>query len=446
MMFWFVCVFCFAVAAHVILGEKQDKFDHQKIAFLFVTPGPMPLEEIWREFFLWKADPNHYSIYIHPRPGYKYPPHSIFYNKEVDDGVEVLHSAFNGGTSLIRATQSLVRAALEDQKNEWFCLMSDSCIPIHSFRVFRHALFHFQPRKSIVNACPMPKQMTEVESRWSESLASTGLTKDKYRKSATWFALVRKHADIFSNESVVAWETAKCSDEHFLPSILALRNLENETTCNDGFVHHVFFYFGVRPHSHRAEEINPGFFQYLNTPIGKGFGKECTGIPGVCHFTARKFSLFTRHILLEHISQILSDDKAAYTKDPFEYRQKYLLRRNGSDYYFIEDSKLRLLPNLFIMNAFHLYPENATELTVDERLRYPMGYPYPHYPEGALIRGKKDSVVHYISQGRRRPIANPETFEIMNLSWSNIWTVPITDVEQTPLGEKIDRTVKSIKI
>jgi hypothetical protein len=40
-----------------------------KIAFLFMTRGLMPLEDIWREFFSFNADPSHYSIYIHPHSG-----------------------------------------------------------------------------------------------------------------------------------------------------------------------------------------------------------------------------------------------------------------------------------------------------------------------------------------------------------------------------------------
>ena len=40
-----------------------------KIAFLFMTRGLMPLEDIWREFFSFHADPSHYSIYIHPHSG-----------------------------------------------------------------------------------------------------------------------------------------------------------------------------------------------------------------------------------------------------------------------------------------------------------------------------------------------------------------------------------------
>ena len=51
--------------------DNNTSNHHQvgKIAFLFMTRGLMPLEDIWREFFSFNADPSHYSIYIHPHSG-----------------------------------------------------------------------------------------------------------------------------------------------------------------------------------------------------------------------------------------------------------------------------------------------------------------------------------------------------------------------------------------
>jgi len=38
-----------------------------KIAFMFMTRGNLPLEEVWREFFTDpRTDPSEYSIYVHP--------------------------------------------------------------------------------------------------------------------------------------------------------------------------------------------------------------------------------------------------------------------------------------------------------------------------------------------------------------------------------------------
>ena len=37
-----------------------------------------------------------------------------------------------------------------------------------------------------------------------------------------------------------AWENVPCCDEHYLPTIFAYYNLDNETTCSDGFMHAFF--------------------------------------------------------------------------------------------------------------------------------------------------------------------------------------------------------------
>ena len=48
-----------------------DSSEEKKIAFLFLTRGPMPLEDVWREFFRWRAKHSQYSVYVHPHSGYR---------------------------------------------------------------------------------------------------------------------------------------------------------------------------------------------------------------------------------------------------------------------------------------------------------------------------------------------------------------------------------------
>jgi hypothetical protein len=64
--------------------------------------------------------------------------------------------------------KNLVRSALEDPLNEWFCLMSETCIPLIPFRKWRNAML--ANNKSIVNACPMHPSEMETDSRWKPSL------------------------------------------------------------------------------------------------------------------------------------------------------------------------------------------------------------------------------------------------------------------------------------
>lgn len=69
---WRIILFVCACLMNGVFSQGKYRAD-AKIAFLFLTRGPMPLEDVWREFFAWNANPDQYSIYIHPHHGFKYP-------------------------------------------------------------------------------------------------------------------------------------------------------------------------------------------------------------------------------------------------------------------------------------------------------------------------------------------------------------------------------------
>ena len=64
-------------------NEKQV----QKVAFLFLTPGPLPLSPLWEMFF--QGHEGLYSIYVHPHPSFNetYPQDSVFYRRAIPSQV-----------------------------------------------------------------------------------------------------------------------------------------------------------------------------------------------------------------------------------------------------------------------------------------------------------------------------------------------------------------------
>lgn len=58
-----------------------------KIAFMFLTKGPMPLAPLWERFF--KGHQGLYSIYIHSLPSYdpKFPSTSVFFGRHIPSQV-----------------------------------------------------------------------------------------------------------------------------------------------------------------------------------------------------------------------------------------------------------------------------------------------------------------------------------------------------------------------
>jgi hypothetical protein len=58
-----------------------------KVAFLFLTRGPMPLAPLWERYF--KGHAGLYSIYLHAHPNYRpdFPPDSVFYRRNIPSKV-----------------------------------------------------------------------------------------------------------------------------------------------------------------------------------------------------------------------------------------------------------------------------------------------------------------------------------------------------------------------
>lgn len=159
-----VCYALVSVMMQQLIREGYAASNDSKIAFLFLVRGRMPLEDIWREFFGWRANTSLYTVYVHVHQGFKYDNQSVFYGKEIRDSIPVKW----GDMGQVRAIKSLVRQALEDPLNKWFCLMSETCIPLHPFPVWVEAFRNQE--KSMVNACAMDRAEMETDTRWRPSL------------------------------------------------------------------------------------------------------------------------------------------------------------------------------------------------------------------------------------------------------------------------------------
>lgn len=207
---------------------------HGKIAFLFLTVGDIHFDDVWETFFTWNAPSSHYSIYWHTSPDYVPPPHSFFKNKQI----KALISTHWADMSLSHAVRNMLREALLDKENEYFCLVSESCLPLLPFTTWYRSMMAFR-NLSIVNACPESTKEMEI-SRWHSDLDSVpGLKREHWRKSAQWVALNRRHAKIVANDEILApkFHHVVPSDEHYIPTLLAMHGEENATTCSDGFAH-----------------------------------------------------------------------------------------------------------------------------------------------------------------------------------------------------------------
>lgn len=428
--------------AVAVKAMESDK----KIAFLFMARGPTPLEDVWREFFRWNADEKHYTIHIHVHKGHKIPATSFFHGKEISKENREGGDHLWGNMAQVRAIKKLVQYALEDPLVQWLTMISESCIPLTNFNTMRNSLLRFD--KSIVNACDMGAGEMETETRWRKTLDEGGFQKKWWRKSGTWFALMREHATMFAEETKFEpyWEKVPCCDEHYLPSILAFYGQDNRTTCSDGFCHvHWPSLIAMHPHTYSGDEITPELFQHLSVPEGdRGFAKKCSGVEGQCHFTARKFGAASKYQLLENIDLILSDEDVTYEGNPWDHHQDKFRVTDDGKYFLIENGYLREIPDEETLKALHHQKGDkpTQKLTDIDSKAYPAGSAMPSRKDGELIKAKKSNWVFLIEGGHRRGIPNMETLLHLNMKLADVKVLPDTDMEQIVMGEPIPDVTK----
>jgi hypothetical protein len=65
-----------------------------KVAFMFLTRGPLPLAPLWERFFNGAGGRELFSVYVHTTPGYRldFPPSSPFHRRQVPSKVRHLGS------------------------------------------------------------------------------------------------------------------------------------------------------------------------------------------------------------------------------------------------------------------------------------------------------------------------------------------------------------------
>lgn len=194
-----------------------------RVAFLFLTRAGLRAEELWADFFA-EADPAHYSLYAHTKE--EPPSSSLLARRRIAEAVPTEW----GTISLVRATLALLRAALADEANASFVLLSESCVPLYPFARVRAELLA-DGRAWLVHA-PTPPWMihqrgpTREFLRWSSALQPLVPAPAGLLKQAQWTAFSRPLAALFTDASADftrLWEADRlfAPDEHYFVNVAA---------------------------------------------------------------------------------------------------------------------------------------------------------------------------------------------------------------------------------
>uniref|UniRef100_I1Q868 Uncharacterized protein n=1 Tax=Oryza glaberrima TaxID=4538 RepID=I1Q868_ORYGL len=114
-----------------------------KVAFLFLTNSELTFAPLWERFF--EGHGERLNVYVHADPAARLmmPPTRSFKGRFVAAGPTKRADA-----TLIAAARRLLAAALvDDAANAYFALLSQHCVPVHSFRHLHATLFPPPPRR-----------------------------------------------------------------------------------------------------------------------------------------------------------------------------------------------------------------------------------------------------------------------------------------------------------
>ncbi|CAL5374266.1 unnamed protein product [Camellia sinensis] len=261
-----------------------------KVAFMFLTKGPLPLGPLWEKFF--KGHEGLYSIYVHTDPLYNQlvPENSVFHRRRIPS-----KPVQWGKPTMIDAERRLLANALLDFSNERFILLSDTCIPLFNFTTTYNYLVN--SNQTFVASYDDPRKIGR--GRYNHQMWPT-ISISQWRKGSQWFEVDRRLAiEIVSDRKYYPLFQEHChppcyTDEHYIPTLANI--LSPELNSNRTVTWVDWSRMGPHPGRFFREAISVEFLDQIR------FGTNCTyngDSTPMCFLFARKFFPNTVHPLLQ---------------------------------------------------------------------------------------------------------------------------------------------------
>ncbi|MED6182160.1 hypothetical protein PIB30_026015 [Stylosanthes scabra] len=267
-----------------------------KVAFMFLTKGPLPLAPLWERFF--KGNERLYSIYVHSLPSFQpqFRRSSVFYNRHIPSQV-----AEWGRMSMCDAERRLLANALLDIYNERFILLSESCIPLYKFSFIYNYIM--KSKYSFMSVFDDPGPYGRGRYR-NEMAPLVNIT--EWRKGSQWFEANRKIATSIVEDAryypiFEKYCTPACYvDEHYFPTMLSIE--AGNALANRSLTWVDWSRGGAHPASFGKSDVTEEFIDRVRSHHRcKYNNKNAT----VCFLFARKFAPSALKPLLEMDSKVL---------------------------------------------------------------------------------------------------------------------------------------------
>ncbi|KAK7269792.1 hypothetical protein RIF29_22528 [Crotalaria pallida] len=196
-----------------------------KVAFMFLTRGPVFMAPLWEKFF--KGHEGYYSVYVHSNPSYNgsHPESPVFHGRRIPSK-EVQW----GKVNMIEAERRLLANALLDFSNQRFVLLSESCIPLFNFSTVYSYLIN--STQNYVMAYDEPSAVGR--GRYNFQMLPE-ITLKQWRKGSQWFEMCRDLAlEVVSDRKYFPLFQEYCkgscyADEHYLPTFVSIKFWEGNS-------------------------------------------------------------------------------------------------------------------------------------------------------------------------------------------------------------------------
>lgn len=282
-----------------------------KIAFMFLSPGSLPLEKLWDNFF--QGHEGKFSVYVHASKSKPVHVSRYFVNRDIRSDQVVW-----GKISMVDAERRILATALQDSDNQHFVLLSDSCVPLYHFGYIYDYLMH--TNISYVDCFKDPGP--HGNGRYSDRMLPEVEVKD-FRKGAQWFSMKRQHAVIVMADYLYyskfraycqpGLEGKNCiADEHYLPTFFQI--VDPGGIANWSVTHVDWSERKWHPKSYRAHDVTYELLKNITSVdvsvhVTSDEKKEVqswpclwNGIQKPCYLFARKFTPETLDKLLHLFS------------------------------------------------------------------------------------------------------------------------------------------------
>lgn len=199
------------------------------------------------------------------------------------------------------AERRLLANALLDISNEWFILLSESCIPLYNFSVIYHYLL--KSGYSFMGAFDDPGPYGR--GRYNDNMAPE-VHIDQWRKGSQWFEVNRKLAINIVGDTTFYPKFEKfCRpacyvDEHYFPTMLTIE--AGNLLANRSITWVDWSRGGPHPATFGRSDVTVEFFKRIVE------GQNCTynnRASSVCFLFARKFAPSALEPLLQLSPKVL---------------------------------------------------------------------------------------------------------------------------------------------